>query len=63
MVVAAVRFIPPNDTLAQQSKLGDVAVNGIDVAAHLPYFGYIHFNVTHTLTFIDNNTYHATNNK
>ena len=63
MVVAAVRFIPADDTLAQKGKTGDAAVGGVDVVAYLPNFGYFHFNVTHTLTFIDNNTYHTANNK
>ena len=63
VVVTVIRIVPPNDTLAQQGKPGDMAVGGVDVAAYLSYFTYLHFNITHTLTFIYNNTYHTTNNK
>lgn len=63
VVVTVICIIPPNDTLAQQSKPGDMTVGSIDVTAYLPYLTYLHFNITHTLTFIYNNTYHTTNNK
>ncbi len=52
MIITVIRIIPPNDTFAQQSKPGDMLVDGIDVATHLPYFGGLGFYLLYLISLI-----------
>ena len=52
MVVAAVRFVPADDSLAQQGKPGDMAVCGVDVATHLSYLGGLGFYLSYSFSLI-----------
>ena len=59
MVVLAVSLAPTYDTLTQQSKPGNLAVGGVDVAAHLPYLGGFGFYPPYPLPFMHSNAHHC----
>ena len=51
-VTGTVCPFPPDDTFAEGGKPGDVAVDGVDVAAHLPYLGGFVFYFLYPHTFM-----------
>ena len=59
MVTGAVGFIPSDEALAEGGKPGDVAVGGVDVAAHLPYLGGFGFYLPYPLAFMHQNGGHV----
>ena len=57
--MGAVGFFPSDDALAEGGKPGDVAVGGVDVAAHLSYLGGLDFYLPYLLAFMHQNGGHA----
>ena len=63
MVMAAVRFVPADDALAQQGKPGDAAVGVTDVTAHLPDGFRAGFYLPDAFVFMHQNGGHAADDR
>ena len=51
-VTGTVSILPSDYTFAEDGKPGDVTVDGVDVAAHLPYLGGLGLYLPYPLPFM-----------